>query len=192
MQNPTETQRKQMAQFTLDALIGDYMAVYLSEIKRTIIGDQLSFEFVSELIPSLRYGKPIDRHMLRFQEVFSDDNDVANNDQWLEARIIHGFHHFNENQPQRKNVVSDNLRSTFNLATRFGKPIVHLQASHMPHTKASGLKNVNPKEFQGMLSNLVAYEGIPIMYLRYLASQFELFNGAIRRFKGAFISNRSY
>ena len=31
--NPTETQRKQMAQFTLDALIGDYMAVYLSEIK---------------------------------------------------------------------------------------------------------------------------------------------------------------
>ena len=100
--NPTETQRKQMAQFTLDALIGDYMAVYLSEIKRTIIGDQLSYEFVSELIPSLRYGKPMDRHMLRFQEVFSDDNDVANNDQWLEARIIYGFHHFNENQPYRK------------------------------------------------------------------------------------------
>ena len=182
--NPTETQRKQMAQFTLDALIGDYMAVYLSEIKRTIIGDQLSYEFVSELIPSLRYGKPMDRHMLRFQEVFSDDNDVANNDQWSEARIIHGFHHFNENQPHRKNVVSDNLRSTFDLATRFGKPIVHLQASHMPHTKASGLKNVNPTEFQGMLANLVAYEGIPIMYLRNLAPQFGLFNGAIGRFKG--------
>ena len=166
--NPTEMQRKQIAQFTLGAFLEDYKAVYLSEIKWTNIGDPLSYEFVSELIPSLRYGKPDDRYMLRFGVVFANENEVANDYKWLEARIIHGFHHFNENLPHRKSVVSDNLRSTFNLASRFGKPIVHLRASHIPHTKAPGLRNVNPTEFQGMLSDLVAFDGIHILLLKSL------------------------
>ena len=44
--NPTEIQRKQMAEFTLDAFQGDYMAIWMFEIKRIFIGDPLSYEFV--------------------------------------------------------------------------------------------------------------------------------------------------
>ena len=57
---PNETQRKQIAEFTASALEGDYEAVFLTEIKRGIEGDQLSYEFISELISSCRYGKATD------------------------------------------------------------------------------------------------------------------------------------
>ena len=102
----------------------------------------------------------------------------------LRPFTIHGYHHFSENDPNRKSVVSDNLRSTFDLANRRGKPIVHIKTSHLPHSKASDLKTVSPKEFQGLLTDLVAFEGMPIMLLNNWSPQHGLFNGSIGKFKG--------
>ena len=52
LKNPNELQRKQTAEFIASGFDGDYDAVYLSEVKRSNIGDPLSYEFVTELIPS--------------------------------------------------------------------------------------------------------------------------------------------
>ena len=62
LKNPTEKQRKQMSEFTARALEGDYDAVFLSEIKRGVEGDESSFEFISELVPSCRYGKIAEKY----------------------------------------------------------------------------------------------------------------------------------
>ena len=72
--------------------------------------------------------------------------------------MVHGYHHWNENNPNLKNVVSDNRRSTFDMANRLGKPIVHIRSSDMPSSKAHGLKTVSPKEFEGILTDFVAFE----------------------------------
>ena len=52
-----EVQRKEVAEFTLRAYEGDYDAVYLTEVNRSIKGDPLSEEFVTKIIPSYRYGQ---------------------------------------------------------------------------------------------------------------------------------------
>ena len=80
--------------------------------------------------------------------------------------------------------MTDNLRQTFSVANRLGKPIVHIKASHSPASKAPALKTVSGKEFGGMLTDIVAYEGMPMMLLTNWAPHFGLFNGAIGKFKG--------
>ena len=56
LKNPNELQRKQISEFTEAALYGNYNAVYLTEIERGMENNLLSHEFVTEIIPSCRYG----------------------------------------------------------------------------------------------------------------------------------------
>ncbi len=185
MKNPNEKQRKQISEFTAAALEGNYDAVYLSEIKRGVEGDPLSREFTSDLIHSCRYGKIDDKHLLRMRELFATQDDIAQDDRFLESRMIHGFHYFSENDPTRKSVESDNIRTMFDLANRMGgKPIVHIKAMHIPENKAASLERVSAKEFEGMMKNFVAYEGMPTTLLQNIAPQYGLFNGAICKFRG--------
>ena len=71
-----ETQRKEIAEFTLSAFEGDYNAVYLTDINRQISGNPLSAKFTSKLIPSCRYGKVTERDLLRMREVFADSSEI--------------------------------------------------------------------------------------------------------------------
>ena len=99
--------------------------------------------------------------------------------------MVHGHHYHSDNNPARKCVESDNLRTMFDLAKRLGnKPIVHFKAAHMPQSKAPALEMVSPKEFQGMLIDFVAYEGMPVMLLQNIAPQYALYNGSIVKYKG--------
>ena len=141
LKNPTEKQRKQISEFTARALEGDYDAVFLSEIKRGVEGDQSSFEFTSELVPSCRYGKIAEKNLLRMREVFATPEDVEADDKFLLSRMLHGYHYFTENDPNRKSVKSDNIRTMLDLAKRLvNKPIVHLKSIHMPVKKCRPLK----------------------------------------------------
>ena len=101
LKDTNELQRKQVAEFTASSFDGDYDAVYLTEIKRNA-GDEISYEYVSELLPCLRYGNMSDIPYLRMKELFADEEEVNNNEKWLEARMVHGYHHWNENNPNRK------------------------------------------------------------------------------------------
>ena len=98
--------------------------------------------------------------------------------------MVHGYHQLNENNPYRKNVVSDNLRSTFDMANNLGKPIVHIMSSHMPFSKEQSLKMVSRKEFEGMLTDFVTYDSMPTMLLQNICPSLELFNGAFDKFRG--------
>ena len=118
------------------------------------------------------------------KDLFANEEEVNNNEKWLEARMVHGYHHWNENNPNRKNVVSDNLRSTFDMANRLGKLIVHIRSSHIPSSKAHGLKTVSAKEFEGMLTDFVGYDSMPTMLLQNICPSLGLFNGAIGKFRG--------
>ena len=70
------------------------------------------------------------------------------------------------------------------MANKMGKPIIHIRASHMPSHKAHGLKSVSPKEFQGMLTDFIAYDSMPTMLLQNINPRLGLFNGAIGKFRG--------
>ena len=85
LKDTNELQRKQVAEFTASSFDGDYDAVYLTEIKRNA-GDEISYEYVSELLPCLRYGNMSDIPYLRMK--FADEEEVSNNEKWLEARIM--------------------------------------------------------------------------------------------------------
>ena len=61
---------------------------------------------------------------------------------------------------------------------------MYLKAAHMPIRKASALAQVSSKQFEGLLSHLVACEDMPIMLLSNIAAQFGLFNGATCFFEG--------
>ena len=185
VKNPNELQRKQISEFTYRALYGDYDAVFLHEIKRGVVGDPLSYEFITELIPSCRFGKITERKLMRMRDVFATQDDIARDDKWLQSRMVHGHHYHSANNPARISVESDNLRTMFNLASRLGnKPIVHFKASHMPQNKSPALEMVSPKEFQGMLKDFVAYEGMPLMLLQNIAPQYALYNGSIVEYVG--------
>ena len=81
-----------MAEFIASAFDGDFDAVYLVEVKRRNDGDALSFEYITELLPSVRFGKITERRLLRMKEVFANENDINSDDKWLEGRLIHGYH----------------------------------------------------------------------------------------------------
>ena len=182
---PNEKQRKLISEFTAAALEGDYYAVYLTEVKRAIEGDELSHEFISELVPSCRYGNIKEKNLLRMKEVFASEDDIVNDESFLEARMIHGYHYFSENNPARKSVESENVRQMFDTASRLGgRPIVHIKSGHMPQNKRHLLEQVSAKEFQGMLKDFVAFENLPIMLLENISPQLNLFNGSICKFKG--------
>ena len=73
----------------------------------------------------------------------------------------------------------------FDLAKRMGnKAVVHLRFQHMPAAKTLALEKVSGKEFEGLLKDFVAYEGMPLMLLSNFAPQFGIFSGAITTFKG--------
>ena len=147
--NTTEIQRKHVAEFTFAALQGDYEAVFLDEIKRGIEGDQLSYEFISELIPSCRYGKATERSLLRMREVFADQEDILQDNKFVEAWMIHGYHYHSESDPARKTVESDNIRTMFELAKRMGnRAVVHLRSQHIPAAKSSALELVSGNNFR--------------------------------------------
>ena len=132
LKEKTEQQRKQVAEFTASAFYGDYQAVYLSEVKRCN-RDEESYEFVTELIPSLRYGKTSEKKLLRMKELFASEEEVTTDEKWVSARLVHGYHHYNEKNPNRRNVVTDNIKGIFpwrihwvNQLSISGHPTCHL------------------------------------------------------------------
>ena len=119
------------------------------------------------------------------REVFADQEDILRDSKFVEARMIHGYHYHSESDPARKTVESDNIRTMFELAKRMGnRAVVHLRSQHMPEANSSALELVSGKQFQGLLKDFVAYEGMPLMLLSNFAPQFGIFNGAICQFKG--------
>ena len=96
IKNPSELQRKLVSEFTASALCGDFEAVFLSEVKRRVDGDPLSHEFITELVPSCRYGKITNRNLLRMKQVFANQNDITSDEEWLGARMIHEYHYHSE------------------------------------------------------------------------------------------------
>ena len=70
------------------------------------------------------------------------------------------------------------------MANRLGKHIVHIRSSHVPSSKASGLRMVSPKKFEVMLTDFVVYDSMPTMLLQNVCPSLELFNGAIGKFRG--------
>ena len=126
-------------------------------------------------------GSKLDRQQLGRQQT----QDVLRDKEFIDAKMIHGYHYYPESDPARKSVESDNIRTMFGLAQHLGdKAIVHLKSSHMPATRSSALELVSGKQFEGLLKDFVAYEGMPLMLLTNFAPQFGLFNGAICSFKG--------
>ena len=172
----TEAQRKQIAEFTLRALEGEYDTVYLTEINRRLEGDELSSEFTSELIPDGRYGKISMKTYLRTKEVFCNSSEFLRDPKFASAKLVHGYHYHSDNDPSRKNVESDNIRQTFELAQRANKPIFHIRSLHSPVSKSSGLEKVSAKEIQGVSKDFLAFEGMPCKILSNMATQFGLYN----------------
>ena len=75
------------------------------------------------------------------REVFADSNEILNDPEFANARLIHALHFFSPDHPHRQNVESDNIRATFEFAKRYGnKPIVHLRSIHTPVAKASAFQ----------------------------------------------------
>ena len=162
----------------------DYDAVYLTEVKRSIAGDEQSDLFINTLIPRCRYGRTTERDLILFKQLFASKAEVDSDEEFKKSRIAKSFHFFNEQNPNRKTVESENIRRTFEFAKNNDKPVVHLKAIHVPFEHACNLQNVGGKQFQGLLNNFVACEDIPIMLLTNFAPQFGLFNGATCYFVG--------
>ena len=179
-----EAQRREVAEFTLAAMEGNYDAVYLTEVKRTIDGDAQSDNFVKNLIPRCRYGRTTQQDILNIKQEFASEAEFEADEKFKDARVAEALHFFATDEPTRKTVESENIRRTFAFAEKNKKPVVCLKAAHMPLEKASSLAQASGKQFEGMLSHFVACEGMPIMILSNLAPQFGLFNGATCTFKG--------
>ena len=117
---------------------------------------------------------------MRTKEVFCNSSEFLRDPKFANAKLVHTYHYHCDNDPSRKNVESDNIRQTFELAKRAGKPIFHIRSLHSPVSKSSGLE----KAFQGVFKDFLAFEGMPCMILSNMATQFGLYNGAICSFKG--------
>ena len=182
----TEAQRKVIAKFTLDAYIynATYQAVYLTEILRSVSGDEISDRMVKHLIPNSRYGKTTEQDLLELREVYASKQQVASDPEFLKANIGMYFHYFTFSDVLRQTVESENLHGIFDHSQRYGKPVVHLQCLHTPVQNAPNLAKVSGKEFEGLLNDFVACENIPLMLLTNIAPKFGLFNGATCYFKG--------
>ena len=157
-----EVQRKEVAEFTLRAYEGDYDAVYLTEVNRSIKGDPLSEEFVTKIIPSYRYGQATERNLLRTRQIFSNSNEILTDPEFAVAKMVHALHFYSPDHPNRRNVESDNMRATFEFAKRYGnKPIVHLRSVHSPVAKASALEKFQQKSFRVYLKILLLTRECP-------------------------------
>ena len=89
---PSELQRRQISEFTFAALQGDYDAVYLDEVKRSIHGDKQSDLFIGNLIPRSRYGKATEKDLITYKEVFATKEEVASDELFNKARNVDGHH----------------------------------------------------------------------------------------------------
>ena len=116
--------------------------------------------------------------------MFCNSSEFLRDPKFASAKLVHGYHYHSDNDPSRKNVESDNIRQTFELAKRAGKPIFHIRSLHSPVSKSSALEKVSAKEFQGISKDFLAFEGMPCMILSNMTTQFGLYNGAICSFKG--------
>ena len=66
-----EFERRAIAEFTLAAMEGDYDAVYLTDVRRTIDGDAQSDNFVKNLIPRCRYGRTTEQDLRDIKQAFA-------------------------------------------------------------------------------------------------------------------------
>ena len=138
---------------------GNYDAVYLTEVKRTIGGDHLSDDLIKNLIPRCRYGRTTEQDLLKCKEIFASKDEVTADEKFRKARIIHGYHYYTSDEPSRKNVESQNIRRTFELAQNNKEAVVALKAAHTPSKNASNLAQVSGKQFEGLLSHFVECKG---------------------------------
>ena len=116
--------------------------------------------------------------------MFSNEQDILKDPKFVEVKEVYGYHYFTDNSPRRENVETENIKATFDLTKHYKKPIGHIRAMHCPIKKSSALEKISGKEFQGVSTHLIVYEGMPLMLLANIAPQFGLFNGAITHFKG--------
>jgi len=182
---PTEAQRKAVAEFTLQAYLrGDYDAVYLTDILRTVAGDPDSEKMVKHLIPNARYGKSTEADLLELMSLYATKQDVAADDLFRQAKNYVEWHYYTQDDPTRKTVEAENIRRIFDYSKMYDKPVVHLESLHMPVKSAPNLAQLSGKEFEGLLKNFLACCDIPLMLLTNMAPQFGLFNGAITNFVG--------
>ena len=182
---PTEAQRKVIAEFTLQAyLLGDYDAVYLTDILRSVAGDADSERMVKHLIPNARYGKSTEADLLELMGLYATKQEVAVDYLFCQAKNYVEWHYYTQDDPARKTVEAENIRRIFDYSKMYDKPVVHLESLHMPTESASNLAQLSGKDFEGLLKNFLACCDIPLMLLTNMAPQFGLFNGAITNFVG--------
>jgi len=133
LRTPTEAQRKAIATFTLHAYIeGDYDAVYLTDILRSVAGDPDSERMVKHLIPSARYGKSTGADLLELMGLYATKQDVAADDLFRQAKNYVEWHYYTQDDPTRKTVEAENIRRIFDYSKMYDKPVVHLESLHMP------------------------------------------------------------
>ena len=113
LKKPTEVQRRQISHFLLTALEEDYEAVYLDEVKRSVDGDQTSFEYVNYYIPRGRYGRTTREDLRVIRDMFATNDEFKNDEEFKDARVVEGYHYFAKYEPSRKNVESENIKRTF-------------------------------------------------------------------------------
>ena len=101
-----EAERRAIAEFTLAAMEGDYDAVYLTDVRRTIDGDAESDNFVKNLIPRCRYGRTTEQDLLEIKQAFASEAEFAADEKFNEARVAEGYHFFANDEPNRKTAGS--------------------------------------------------------------------------------------
>ena len=141
--HPTESQRKQISEFIACALQGTYDAVYLTEVRRNIVGDEQSDFFTKTILPRCRYGQTTERDLLKLKEIYASKDEMEKDILFKKARIVQSYHYFQEDNPQRKNVESENIRRTFEFAKENDQAVVHLKAMHLPSEKAANLERLS-------------------------------------------------
>ena len=170
---------------------GEYDVIFLKEVKRRLIGDEVSHEFVSNILRNMRYGNVSAKDMefvRKHSAVITDLQDP----QWNQRTLINGYHYFCEDEPNRKTVDSDNMHALIDYHKSEKKPIMMLKAIHLPADMHSKLMNLSSKEFGGLPSNLYLCPGSCVMLLQNIAPQFNLFNGSRHKVIGPLYLNDTY
>ena len=68
------------------------------------------------LIPRGRYGKTTEKDLAQLAMLMASKEEFEKDEEFKNARIAKGFHFFNEDDPNRTTVESENIRRTFEFA----------------------------------------------------------------------------
>ena len=88
----TKSMRKDMANFTFEAMLGTYDVVYLKEVRRSVDGDDESEFLIKTMIPKVRYGKIDEDDIRTFRSIFATKEKMIKDREFLDARNSIFYH----------------------------------------------------------------------------------------------------